>query len=230
MTAAPTILALDSAAAACSVALWRDGALAAHRFRPMARGHAEALMPMLAETMAAADAAFADLDLVAVTVGPGAFTGLRIGLAVARGIGLAAGVPVRGVTTLAAVAEAVPAAERRGRALLVVLDTKRAELYAQSFDGDLAPLGEPAAVSPAALAGLLPAGPLLVAGDAAERLRPWLAGRPDAAAWSAAPGGPDAAAVARLAARTLAAGDGRGLPPTPLYLQAPAVTLPGRGR
>ncbi|MCZ6524071.1 MAG: tRNA (adenosine(37)-N6)-threonylcarbamoyltransferase complex dimerization subunit type 1 TsaB, partial [Alphaproteobacteria bacterium] len=69
------VLALDSASAACSVALWCDEALRAHRFTAMARGHAEALMPMVEAVMAEARLAYADLDLIATTVGPGTFTG-----------------------------------------------------------------------------------------------------------------------------------------------------------
>src|SRR5262245_36705535 len=112
MAARETILALDCSGAACSAALWRQGVLAAHRYRAMTRGHAEALMPMLAETVAQAGETFHSLTAMAVTVGPGAFTGIRVGLAAARGIGLAAAIPVVGVTTFAAVAEAIPEAER----------------------------------------------------------------------------------------------------------------------
>src|SRR5215470_1069032 len=101
MVAPEIILAFDCSGAACSAALWRRGALAAHRYRTMTRGHAEALMPMLAETVAQAGETFHALTAVAVTVGPGAFTGIRIGLAAARGIGLAATIPVVGVTTFA---------------------------------------------------------------------------------------------------------------------------------
>ncbi|MCH7931874.1 MAG: tRNA (adenosine(37)-N6)-threonylcarbamoyltransferase complex dimerization subunit type 1 TsaB, partial [Proteobacteria bacterium] len=92
------VLALDTATAACSVALWSDGTVLAQRFATMARGHAEALMPMVEAVMAEAGLAFADLDLVATTVGPGTFTGLRVGLAAARGLALAGGLPIVGVT------------------------------------------------------------------------------------------------------------------------------------
>ena len=74
------------------------------RSLPMMRGHAEALMPLIAAVMSAADVEFADLDRIAVTVGPGSFTGLRVGVAAARGIALAAGKPAVGLTTLAALA------------------------------------------------------------------------------------------------------------------------------
>src|SRR5919108_3263764 len=127
------ILAMDASGDACSAALWREGAVIAQRYRQMVRGHAEALMPMVLETMAEAGETLRRLNAVAVSVGPGAFTGLRIGLAAARGVGLAAAIPVVGVTTFAAVAEAVPESERDGRTLIVLLDTKRGDVFVQRF-------------------------------------------------------------------------------------------------
>src|SRR5690348_13641272 len=102
------ILAFDTSGAVCAAAVLRGGVLAARRAAPMERGHAQALAPMLADTMAEAGLGFDALDAIGVTVGPGAFTGIRIGLATARGIGLAAALPVYGVTGFAAIASAVP--------------------------------------------------------------------------------------------------------------------------
>ncbi|MBF0307713.1 MAG: tRNA (adenosine(37)-N6)-threonylcarbamoyltransferase complex dimerization subunit type 1 TsaB, partial [Alphaproteobacteria bacterium] len=96
-------LGFDTSLQACSVALWRDGAVLARRSECMARGHAEALLPMIVAVMADGGAAWRDLTLIGVTVGPGTFTGIRIGLAAARGLGLAAGLPVAGVGTADAV-------------------------------------------------------------------------------------------------------------------------------
>ena len=100
------ILAIDTALEACSVAVFdtEGGSRAKSRSLPMARGHAEALMPLIATVMSDARTEFDELDRIAVTVGPGSFTGLRVGVAAARGIGLAAGKPVVGLTTLAAMA------------------------------------------------------------------------------------------------------------------------------
>jgi tRNA threonylcarbamoyladenosine biosynthesis protein TsaB len=208
------ILALDAAGAACSAAVWRGDGLAAHRRQAMARGHAEALMPLVLEVLRAATLDFADLGLVAVGVGPGSFTGIRIALAAARGIGLAAGLPVVGADSFSAVAAAVFAHERAGRSLLVAIDSKRQEIFGQYYDPALAPLGAPVVASPEALLARRPAGPLLVAGDAADLL-------PEAPQFARAsgPGLPDAAAIAALAA----AGQAH-LPPRPLYLRAPDVT------
>jgi tRNA threonylcarbamoyladenosine biosynthesis protein TsaB len=100
------LLAFDSAQAACSAAVRRDSTLAARRFARMERGHAEALMPMIVAVLADAGIGFPALDAVAVTVGPGSYTGIRVGLAAAKGIALARGIPLIGVTTLEAVARA----------------------------------------------------------------------------------------------------------------------------
>ena len=142
------VLALDCATIACSAAVWRDGEVVARRLRPGRRGHAEVLMPMVQDVMAEADLAYDALDAIAATVGPGTFTGLRIGLAAARGLALAAGLPLVGVTTLEAIAHGVPESARAGRAVLVVLDARRGQVYAQAFGPDLAPRGQPAAVAP----------------------------------------------------------------------------------
>ncbi len=216
-----TVLAFDTATAACSAAVWRDGALLSRRFADMPRGQSEALMPMIMAVMDEAGLAFADLTLIGVTVGPGAFTGLRIGLAAARGLALAAGLPVAGVTTAEAIAHGVPAAERAGRDLVVAIDAKRADLFVQRFDAALRPLDAVRALLPEELAAVCGDGPLLLAGDGTGRALPHLPG----AVASAAPGVPDAAVVAALAAAHWRAGTA--LPPEPLYLRPPDVTLPG---
>lgn len=216
------ILALDSSGAACSVAVLRGDAVAGHRQAAMARGHAEALMVMVVEAMQAAGIGFAALERVAVTVGPGSFTGLRIGLATARGIGLAASRPVVGVTTFAAVAEGLAEAERAGCHLLVVIDSKRTELFAQRFDPELRESGPPLVLAPALLAAAPLPARLLVAGDGARLLRTYLAASGRDVVFAERCGPPDAVAVARLAARPGATL----LPARPLYLHAPEAGLP----
>ncbi|ARJ66353.1 tRNA N6-adenosine(37)-N6-threonylcarbamoyltransferase complex dimerization subunit TsaB [Magnetospirillum sp. ME-1] len=215
------ILAMDSSTSACSAALWSEGRVLAGRLSPMARGQSEALMPMVAGVMAEAGLSFADLGLLAVTVGPGAFTGLRIGLAAARGLALASGLPLAGVATPAAVAAGISGEERRGRNLLVVLESRRDEKWMQLFDSELNPLSDIRALPPSQ-AGELAAGPVLVAGDAAPLVQPHL---PQGVVATAA-GYPDAGVVAALAAHQWA--QGRSLPPEPLYLRDADVTLPGQ--
>ena len=213
------ILALDAAAAACSVALWREGEVLAYRQSPMARGRAEALMPLVLEAMAAAGVDFPDLEKIAVGVGPGSFTGIRIALAAARGIGLAAGRPVVGIDSFNALAAGIPSARLAGRSLLAVVESKRRELFGQYFDSHIRALGEPLVLAPAALLERRPPGPLLVVGDGA----PHLPAGPDLTLVSG-PGRPDARAIARLAA------EGRViLGSVPLYLRPPDVTLPRAG-
>jgi len=224
MAVIETLLALDSSGAACSAALWRRGTVVACRYRAMARGHAEALMPMLIETMTEAGEQLAALDAVAVTVGPGAFTGIRIGLAAARGIGLAANIPVVGVTTFAAVAEAVSDAERMGRRLLVVLDSKRGDVFAQEFTSDRAAVGTPAVLPLAGVLQRVASGRFTLAGDGIAVVRRDVDAADLDVRYSAADGPADARWVAPLAARSLA--EKIALPPTPLYLRAPEVRLP----
>lgn len=195
--------------------------MAVQQFRAMARGHAEALLPMITTTMAAAGAAFADLEAIGVTVGPGAFTGIRIGLAAARGLGLATGLPVLGVTTFAAVAEAIPAAVRDHRPVLVVLDSKRRDVFSQLFDANMAPDGAPFVAPAANLVDRLPSQTMIVAGDGVPLLRTELGEAPAGLVWSGVDGPVDAAHVASLAVRLRQIG--ATLPPTPIYLRAPAV-------
>ncbi|MGQ0664948.1 MAG: tRNA (adenosine(37)-N6)-threonylcarbamoyltransferase complex dimerization subunit type 1 TsaB [Pseudomonadota bacterium] len=220
------ILGLDCALSACSVALWADGAVRGREGADLARGQAEALVPMIARVMAATATRFADLDRLAVTIGPGHFTGLRAGLATARGLALAARLPLIGATTLDCVAAGVDAAERAPGRLIVALESKRAELYVQVFEASGAPRGAPLARRPEDLARALDGGPWLIAGDGGPRLAAALAAAGRAVVLSRSPGRPDAAILAALAAeRPLPAH-----PPAPLYLHPPAAKPPTAAR
>jgi tRNA threonylcarbamoyladenosine biosynthesis protein TsaB len=108
--------------------------------------------------------AYADLEAVAVTTGPGAFTGLRIGLSAARAIGLAFGVPVYGITTMQVLA--LQAVRENAEQLAIVLDTKRSDFYFQTFDAEGNPLSAPAVVSGEAIKG----DGFVLVGDGVERL------------------------------------------------------------
>jgi len=128
------VLAIDTALEACSAAILdtdrRDGLTS--RSLPMMRGHAEALVPLIAAVMSEAKVAFTALDRIAVTIGPGSFTGLRVGVAAARGIALATGKPVVGLTTLAALAAPFFEADE-SRPLLAVIDARHERVYMQLF-------------------------------------------------------------------------------------------------
>lgn len=219
-----TILALDTSLAACSVALWRDGAILAHRFEAMARGHAETLVPMIEATRRDAGIDYSELRLVAVTVGPGTFTGIRIGLSAARGLALALGVPVLGRTTLEVLAAGAASEARGDEAILAAIDARRELCYAQAFTGELSPLCPPALVVPEEALAMAGTRPAVVVGSGAAGLRS-AAGATGALRAAAAPELPDAADLARLAAAAPEPTPGE--VPAPLYLRPPDARLPG---
>lgn len=179
------ILAFDTCFAACSAAAlsFDPGASAPDRlhglFEPMATGHAERLVAMIGEVMVGAGLAFADLDRIAVTNGPGSFTGTRISVAAARALALSFSVDVVAVSSLAVMAEqaarylasepnATHLSGLNGASLLIAVDARRGEVYAQQFrtsgaDPITAPL-----LLPARDAAALGDGPLIVAGSGAE--------------------------------------------------------------
>lgn len=206
------ILALDTALETCSAALLDGERVLAARSEAMARGHQERLAPLVAELMVEAGIGFDRLDRIGVTVGPGSFTGLRVGLAFAKGLGVALDLPVVGVGTLAAMGAGTSGF------VAVAVDARRDQIYLQAFrDGQ--PLGGPEALAAGDAAQWLididPAGPGMIVGSGAALL----AGAfPTAAADPRA--GADPVWVARLAVVADPA------PPRPIYLRAPDAKLP----
>src|SRR5882757_156263 len=138
------ILAIDTALDACAAAVLDTEAakIIAQESQPMQRGHAEALMPLIARVMKASGTAFTALDRIAVTTGPGSFTGLRVGLSAARGIALAADKPVVGLTTLTAYAAPV-VAENGEHPIICAIDARHGQVYFQAVSGDGSPLIKP---------------------------------------------------------------------------------------
>lgn len=204
------VLAIDTCLAACAAAVIDGDRVLASRVEPMARGHQERLAPLVAETMAEAGVGFDALERVGVTVGPGSFTGLRVGLAFAKGLAAALDIPAVGVGTLEALAWPYP-----GR-VIAALDAKRGQVYLQGFaDGrpvtapDVLPL-ETAAARVAELQ------PQVLVGTGAGLLSQIVI---NAQIYTA--DHVDGLAVARLAARKPP------VPPKPLYLRAPDARLPG---
>ena len=131
------ILAIDTALDACAAAVLdtEAGELIAQESQAMKRGHAEALMPLIGRVIAQSGVGFADLDRIAVTTGPGSFTGLRVGLSAARGIALAANKPVVGVTTLTAYA--APVVSQNGEQPVVsAIDARHDHVYLQVVSGN----------------------------------------------------------------------------------------------
>jgi len=214
------VLAFDCAVTGLSMAVTRDGAvLASHRAE--GRDQAATLLPAIAATLVKAAVARRELELIAVTVGPGSFTGVRVGLAAARGLAVALGVPLAGITTTAAL---LAQAESSDRIAVAAIDTHLGDWFCAIREGDQAPF----LTSTEALAERLGDRPCRVVGPQADVLAAKLA---QAVAQLALPA---AAVIARLA---LADGAERwrqrnraeGLP-RPLYLRGVNITLPDGAR
>ncbi len=212
------ILAIDTALEACSAAVFdteQDGA-AIHETLPMVRGHAEALIPMIARVMDRARVTFTEIDRIAVTTGPGSFTGLRVGIAAARGIALATGKAAVGLSTLAAYAAPL-IDDDDTLPVVAVIDARHDHVYLQAFGpggrtlvtARLVPLRE-------ALRFASTGAPRLIGTGAKLLAAAWPPG--ERAPSSVDPlNAPDIEWVARLGA----AATETGTPPKPLYLRAP---------
>lgn len=219
------VLAIDTALANCAAAVLDDGAdtpCLAEVSAEIGRGHAERLMDMIGDVMAESSTAFTDLDRVVVTTGPGSFTGMRVGLSVARGFGLVLSKPVVGVTTLAAIARSIPV-ETGGAPVLVALDGKGDEVYCQDFGPDLEPMSEPCVRTIQELADTLDRSVRLI-GSAARRIA-LAAGRPEDDILSDM-AYPQISDVARLGLVT----DPKTAAAVPLYLRPPDATPQKKGR
>ena len=172
------ILAFDTCFDSCSVCVARLGdghvaelASASERF---ATGHAEKLIPFVAESMSRAGVTFADVDRIAVTVGPGTFTGTRIGIAAARGLALATQIEIVSTTSLAVMAEVTVAelsSNRASGALAIAVDARRDQVYVQLFgEGGLDAKSPPMLLSIDEASRMGDDGPLLIAGSGAETI------------------------------------------------------------
>lgn len=211
------ILAVDTSLGACSVALVNDERVHAHAFEVMARGHAEALAPMVEAAMKQAGWKFANLERLAVTTGPGTFTGQRVGLAFMRAMRIALGIPLVGVTTLSAMAEQA-IAETGARIGVGLHDARRDEVYLEIAGSlQIEPCVLPFAGAVERLAEL--ALPFALAGTAAVRAHEHLP-----ASILSDVRQPDALWVARLARAVTPAHE----PPRPLYLRPPDAKLPAQ--
>jgi tRNA threonylcarbamoyladenosine biosynthesis protein TsaB len=212
------ILAIDTSCGAASVAVAESGLAEplAVISRAMARGHAEALAPMVEEAMGGVEGGFASLDRIAVTTGPGSFTGIRVGLAMARAMGIALAIPVVGVSTLAAFAAPLLSEPRPG-IIAAAIDARHGSAYFQLFESSGRPLGPPRCDSYRECARGIGAGPALLVGNAASFLanEAHRAGLPYDL--SAATEAPDIMAVARMGLAL----DPAANPARPLYVKPP---------
>ena len=219
------ILALDSSGAACSAALFHEGEVLACRQERMAQGHAQALIPMLRAVMQEARVKFEGLQAIAVTRGPGSFTGVRLGLATARGLGTATGLPVLGVSSLAVLAAQVLPEEREGRDVLCAIYSKRSDIYVQQFDAMRNPRGPARAVDPTDLSAEPTGLPLVLVGSAASSLHSYLMNQRWNVILSEAPTEIDVTVLAAIA-DTISTSSASDWPPDPIYLRSPSVTVP----
>jgi tRNA threonylcarbamoyladenosine biosynthesis protein TsaB len=213
------LLAIDTAGAACSVALWAEGKVLAHEIAATQHGHAVALAPMLDRLTTATGTGFKALGAVAVSCGPGGFTGMRVGLATARALALAIGCPAIGIGSFQALAAtAMRSGGHHGAAMLAVLDSRRDELFAAELDGTLATAGAPMLLQPEAIAAYCRKRSLPLLADA--ELTQFAA--PDFADLTRLHAIADAPAVAELAAMR----PDLHLPPDPIYVRPPDVSQP----
>ena len=206
------VLGLDTCLSSCSVAVLDGERVLASAREVMARGHQERLAPMARDVMAEAGVTFERLDRIAVTVGPGSFTGLRVGIAFAKGLAFALDKPAVGLGTLEALAAQAPGL------VFPAIDARRGQLYLQAFEDGrplMAPDAVTAEVAAARIAELSQGRPFTLIGSGAALLAAFA---PSAAVMAAE--GADARDVARLAATRTPA------PLKPLYLRAPDAKLP----
>jgi len=214
------ILALDASLGQCSAAVVANGIVIAQRIVAGERGHAATLPPLAQAVLREAGIMPAALSAIAAVVGPGGFTGIRAALALAEGLALAAGLPLLGVTTGEALAAALPDAQREARAVWSAIDNRRGRVVLERF------LPHPLPAEACEITDLPPApGPIAVVGDAAPAVAEALRARGvDVLLTDIRL--PEAGAAGRVATLRLAGA----LPPraaTPLYVEPPAVRLPG---
>ena len=225
----PLTLALETSADVCAAALVADGETLGVRQVEMSRGHAEALVPMVQDLSKNAGVALTALDLIGVTRGPGSFTGVRTGLAAARGFAIASGAPAVGVSSLQAIAQAAARASPARCPILCVLDTRRADYFAQTFDPAGKALGEPELMDAEDLFILIGSRQPILAGNAVPRLLLSYDGDPDTVQQVPGVYNPNPVDVAAIAETILSEIGLTQDTLAPLYLRAPEAKLPANG-
>lgn len=216
------ILALDTTLGACSAAIARreNGvAVVTGAFELRAREHAEVLLPMIGRVLDEAALTYQDMSAIAVTVGPGSFTGVRVGVAAARGLALSLNIPLIALTSLEVMArQALGQLDKAPGTLAVSVDARRAEVYIALFDGSGNTLREPEALSPQMAAQSLPASASVVAVGSGASLLAEAARNASRDIEAALPNlQPDARVAAEIALQREPA---KG-PVSPLYLRPP---------
>ncbi len=169
------ILTIDSTMNGCSAGLHNEekGTITETTLE-MTRGQAEHLMPMIDDVIKTSGHAYADIDLIAVTNGPGAFTGMRIGLSTAKALALALNIPAQGICTFQAILETYRNTDGHQEYPYygVLLETKRQDYYFQMFDGQtLSPCSEKTATTAENIVSIIGDRKIMIIGDAAQRFR-----------------------------------------------------------
>jgi tRNA threonylcarbamoyladenosine biosynthesis protein TsaB len=215
------ILAIDTALGACSVCVCAEGKVEplVRESLSMTTGQAEALMPMIERVMKQIDGSFGSLDRVAVSIGPGSFTGLRIGISAARAIGLAAGIPVVGVSTLSAYAAPLINADDSG-VIAVAIDARHGSLFFQAFTSGGRSIVLPRVITIKEASRLVGSGPVRIVGSGAPALAVETMALGIKVAIADMNAAPDIAWVARLGF----AADPAAALAKPLYLRPPGAT------
>lgn len=209
-----TILAIESGGIHCSVCLWQKG-LGITSIQESMQGAAGSLLPQIELLLQEAEISFKDLDYIAVSVGPGSYTGLRIGLAVAQGLGFGLSIPVHGVCSFLALATATKTDDNR--AILVLLDGKRQDVFAKYYTHQAKPLTAPLVIRPEEIPLLIGNKETLIIGDGIEKLPARVASLANASYQ------PHACHVAKLAVSQLQQKQ-PGLEIAPVYLKTPDVS------
>ncbi|AEP09261.1 tRNA (adenosine(37)-N6)-threonylcarbamoyltransferase complex dimerization subunit type 1 TsaB [Micavibrio aeruginosavorus] len=221
----PCILAIDTSMAACNVAVFDTISMAGtSRAEPMARGQSEDLVPMINDVLSMAERSYNDVGLIVVTVGPGAFTGVRIALSAARAFGLTLNCPVVGVLSTDALAQTLIARGdvHDGETIMALMDTKRGDYYAQLFTAEGAALTEPLVMKRDELPDLIAEHSVVVVGDCQH-----IAATLNGARVASEIVFPDMDRMARVAAIRWARGGAEAfLSPEPVYLRGAEVSQP----
>jgi tRNA threonylcarbamoyladenosine biosynthesis protein TsaB len=216
------ILAFDTTLSLCSIAITAGNTLLASLTEPERARQVERLFPMIEQALQQTGIGYGDLDALAVTTGPGSFTGVRIGIAAAKGLRLVTGLPLIGLSGFEVIAHALRQ-KRLGTKteMLIVLDARRDQVFAQLFDSEAQPLREPAMLDYAAIGGYAGNAPLLVAGNGKYLVAEYLPGVELA---DACYDSPDAVTLAAAAYQVLTLRP-QGGDVAPLYIRPPDAKL-----
>ena len=221
------ILAIDTALALCSASVFdtdTDTAISSESVR-MDRGHAEALMPLIERVMQRVEGGFPTLHRIAASIGPGSFTGLRVGLAAGRAIGVAADIPVVGVNTLSAFAGPF-VGQSNDASIVSVIDARHSHVYLQMVGAEGKLVLAPQIISIADAVSAIGSQPVKIVGSGASLLAEALREQGQSPHAEADLAGADIDWIARLGAIA----DPQFSPPSPLYLRPPDATPQTNGR